>query len=142
MKKIFLALLCFLAILSVACNKNMTKATELSKPDQLMEQVKNDPQFLDYLNSINASMKIIHTNALKGKASDSIVLKDKTKTLEQKFSELKLTGLDSIYRNIEISKQLFASISKKYPLILILNKEEMNVFFKKAHAHFYKIKTN
>ncbi len=107
-----------------------------------MEQVKNDPQFLDYLNSINASMKIIHTNALKGKASDSIVLKDKTKTLEQKFSELKLTGLDSIYRNIEISKQLFASISKKYPLILILNKEEMNVFFKKAHAHFYKIKTN
>lgn len=142
MKKQLLILSCFFSILIIACNKNITSATEQSKPDQLLAQVKNDPQFLDYLNSINASMKIMQRNAKNGKASDSIVLKDETKTVEQKFSTLKYTGLDSIYNNIEISKQLFASISKKYPLILILTQEESKLFFKKAYAYFYKIKTN
>lgn len=86
-------------------------------------------------------MKIIQANAANGKAVDSVILKDKSKTVDQKFATLKYTGLDSINNNIEKSRTLFKSISNKYPLILSLTKDEQKLFYREANAYFFGIKT-
>lgn len=119
----------------------MSKATELSKPDILFAEVKNDPLFWDYLNTINSSMKIVRNDIRNGKASDTLILQDKNKTIEEKFTTLNYSGLDSVKNEIVKSKELFSYLSVKYPLILNLSKDESKLFFKEVYAYFYNKKT-
>lgn len=140
MKKIISIASFSFIIFLFGCNKNMSKSTELSKSDILFTQVKNDPLFWDYLNTINCSMKIVRNDIRNGKVSDSLILQDKNKTIEEKFKTLNYTGLDSVKNEIGKSKELFSSLSIKYPLILNLSKDESKLFFKEVYAYFYKEK--
>jgi hypothetical protein len=140
MKKLFLILTLFFSIGVISCSKSAQELQAPSKVDQLFTQLKNEPKFLEYLNSVNNTMKILEQNILKTQPEDSTILKNKSLSFNEKYKQLNFTGEDDLKNSNKISNELMTYLLGKYPLFKSLTDEESKLLYRKAYSHYFKTK--
>jgi hypothetical protein len=134
--KILKQLVPFLFLLTlISCNKKLTESDNVLTPaDVLFNQVKDDNDFLDYLNISYQTAQIFIGNAKKNSTQkdqvqrDSSYMADKTISLKEKFAKMQYDNYDEIVSLRQKQYNAYSNLQKKYPLWGKLSEAENKKF--------------
>ncbi len=126
-----------------SCSKSTleTKAN-YSDADVLLNQVKNDTNFIKFMIASGrlAQMAIanarLHPRSAGSRAEDSAYMRNKTIPLKEKFEKMGDDGYDETMQIFQANYQNYMNLKKLYPLWGTLNETEQVKFTEIAHQYY------
>ncbi len=130
--------LLFVLLLFGACNKNLQEVQAPDKVGLLFSQLKQEPQFLEYLKSVQKSVQMLNKSIEGLRPEDSTILRDRSISFEEKKRLLALKVPENINDSYKQASESLAIIRIKYPVFDSLSQDERKLLFQKGYKYYFK----
>lgn len=141
MKKYICIPILFCSLIFGSCTKSAQEIQAPSRVDLLFNQLKSEPKFLEYLKIVYSSMEILRVNISKTQPKDTSIISNKSLNFNQKYENLKFSGIEKMNENDKKLSDLFTYLSSNYDLLNTLTENELKLLYKKSYSFYFKIKT-
>lgn len=146
--KIFLVLALIVGVFNSCSKSSIETKANYSDADILLNQVKQDTNFIKYMITIDKFAQMAVNNAIQhprpdgARVEDSMFMRNKTVPLKEKFEKMNYDGYSVTMQMIQENYNNYTNLKKRYPLWSTLNDVEKAKFLKLANEYYIKnIKT-